>query len=85
MKLPEPIEFPAPRDPVTADRVEVTAEQIQAEYPYRTLLDCRELAVRLVDAILCWDAEWPEAEGDCGCETRGLSEHQPGCLWVGAS
>lgn len=86
MKLAEPIQFPAPRDLVAADMVESTAEQIQAEYPYRTLLDCRQLAARLVDEILTWDANWPEAEGDCGCETRGFPAgfHTPDCIWIGA-
>lgn len=78
---PDPVQFPAPRDMVAADMVENTAEEIQAEYPYRTLLDCRELAGQLVDAIMTWDANWPEAEGDCGCVTRGLSVHMTGCLW----
>jgi hypothetical protein len=61
---PEPLIFPAPRDPFIQDRVEATAAQIQHGFPYRTLLDCRELAARLVDEVLTWDAMWPEAEGD---------------------
>jgi hypothetical protein len=81
-KLAEPIEFPAPVDPFTADRIEATAAQIQEGFPYRTLLECRQLAARLVDAVLCWDALWPEAEGDCGCPDY-LTEHRPDCLWIG--
>lgn len=84
MKLAEPVQFPAPPDPSTADRIEATAAQLQEEFPYRSLLDCRWLADRLVSEILTWDAAWPEAEGDCGCATRGLPEHQPDCIWIGA-
>lgn len=80
---PEPVQFPAPRDPVTADWVEKTARRIQRQFPYRTLLDCREIAADIVDRILCWDAGWPEAEGDCGCESRGMPEggHWADCIW----
>lgn len=53
---PEPVEFPPPPDPVTADRIEAAAEQIQTEYPERSLLECRELAAQLVYAIECWEA-----------------------------
>lgn len=74
----EPIVFPPPPDETTASMIEDTAEQIHAEYTYRTLLDCRELATKLVEAVLCWDAEWPEAEGDCAC--TGPS-HRFGCVW----
>lgn len=79
----EPIVFPAPRDLIAADMVENTAQQILAEYPYRTLIDCRQLAARLVDKVLTWDAMWPEAEGDCGCKLRGLPYHLPECIWNG--
>lgn len=77
-KLAEPVTFPAPRDPFIQDRIEATAEQIQVGFPYRTLLDCRQLAARLVDEVLTWDAMWPEAEGDCSC--TGPS-HRFGCVW----
>jgi hypothetical protein len=79
---PEPVIFPAPRDAVTADMIEATAENLLADYPYRTLLDCRELAARLVDEVLAWDAMWPEAEGDCSCPD-GLTEHRAECIWTG--
>lgn len=82
---PSPIEFPAPVDPETADRIEATAVQVQETFPYRTLLDCRTIAAQLVDAVLTWDAEWPEAEGDCGCYVRGLSQHRLDCIWAGAT
>lgn len=75
---PEPIEFPAPRPEFIHEMIESTAEDLHAEYPHRTLLDCRELAARLVDEVLTWDAMWPEAEGDCGC--TGPS-HRFGCVW----
>lgn len=61
---PEPIEFPAPRPEFVHEMIESAAEDLRAEYPHRTLLDCRELAARLVDEVLTWDAMWPEAEGD---------------------
>lgn len=77
-KLAEPVEFPKPRDPSIQDRVEATAEQIHIGFPYRTLLECRQLAARLVDEVMCWDALWPEAEGDCAC--TGPS-HRFGCVW----
>lgn len=80
---PDPIQFPAPRDSFIADRIEATAAQIQEGFPYRTLLDCRQLAARLVDEVLTWDAEWPEAEGDCGCVVRRFPDHQPDCIWNG--
>lgn len=79
-RMAEPVEFPAPRDPWIQDHVEDAAERLQATFPYRTLLDCRQLAARLVDEVLTWDAMWPEAEGDCGC--AGPS-HRPDCLWNG--
>lgn len=81
-KLAAPVEFPAPRDSDIADRIEATAAQIQEGFPYRTLLDCRQLAEQLVDAVMCWDAMWPEAEGDCGCPDY-LTEHRLDCLWTG--
>lgn len=80
--IAEPPVFPPPPSTVAADMIEETAEQIQAEYPYRTLLDCRQLAARLVDEILTWDANWPEAEGDCGCPDY-MEGHQPDCIWIG--
>jgi len=80
---PDPIVFPAPVSPDIADRIEATAAQIQDGFPHRTLLDCRQLAASLVDQILTWDANWPEAEGDCGCESRGMPEggHWADCIW----
>lgn len=80
---PQPIEFPAPPDPFILDRIEATAAQIHEGFPYRTLLDCRTLAARLVDEVLTWDAMWPEAEGDCGCKLRGFPDHLPECIWNG--
>ena len=81
-KLAEPVCFPKPRDPSIQDRIEATAEQIQIGFPYRSLLDCRQLAARLVDEVLTWDAIWPEAEGDCGCPDY-MAGHQPDCIWIG--
>jgi len=54
----EPIVFPAPPDAVTAGLIEDTAEQIQIEHPHRSLLECRQLAAQLVDAVQCWEAEY---------------------------
>lgn len=83
-RKPEPIIFPNPPDETTARRIEETAEQVQEEFPYRTLLDCRELAARLVDAVLTWDAIWPEAEGDCACPDDDTNMHRPGCSLLNA-
>ncbi len=76
--MAEPIEFPAPRDASTALMIEEQAAEIQFNYPYRTLLACREIAARLVDEVLTWDAMWPEAEGDCACPD---SAHLVDCYW----
>jgi hypothetical protein len=55
---PEPIHFPEPREMLTADMVQETADLLQLEYPHRSLLDCRQLAERLVDVTQCWEAEY---------------------------
>ena len=69
-------QFPAPPSPAVADMIEATAHNLLADYPYRTLLDCREVAARLVGVVLTWDSMWPEAEGDCTC-TDADRETQP--------
>ena len=70
--------FPAPRDQWIADMIERRAAVLRRLFPYRSLLDCREVAAALVDTVLNWDAMWPEAEGDCAC--WGPS-HRADCLW----
>ena len=82
LRMADPVVFPAPPSPGAADMIEATAENLLADYPYRTLLDCRQLAARLVDEVLTWDAMWPEAEGDCGCSDY-MEGHGPECIWVG--
>lgn len=62
--MAEPIQFPPPPSEDIAERIEATAAQLQQGFPYRTLLDCRWLADRLVSEVMHWDALWPEAEGD---------------------
>jgi len=55
---PEPMEFPEPRQVSTAVMIQDTADLLQSEYPHRSLLDCRQLAERLVDVTQCWEAEY---------------------------
>lgn len=57
-------QFPAPPSPTVADMIEAQAHALREQFPYRSLLDCREVAAQLVGVVLTWDSMWPEAEGD---------------------
>jgi hypothetical protein len=52
--------FPEPRETPTAGMIQETADLLQSEYPHRSLLECRQLAERLVDVTQCWEAEYAE-------------------------
>jgi hypothetical protein len=55
--MAEPVRFPAPADSDIADRIERLAATFQESNPHRSLLDCRRLAVQVVDVVISWDAE----------------------------
>jgi hypothetical protein len=54
------VTFPEPREASTAGMIQETADLLQSEYPHRSLLECRQLAERLVDVTQCWEAEYAE-------------------------